>query len=114
MVVLDSGLQYKVVKEGGGEKPGKDSFVKVHYHGTLIGGEVFDSSYERGTPVTLSLNQVIKGWQEAVPLMNVGSKWQIYVPSEMAYGSRGAGGGAIGPNETLIFDIELLAVNSQE
>lgn len=114
VVVLDSGLQYKVVKEGEGEKPGKDSFVKVHYHGTLIGGEVFDSSYERGTPVTLSLNQVIKGWQEAVPLMNVGSKWQIYVPSEMAYGSRGAGGGAIGPNETLIFDIELLAVNSQE
>ena len=112
IVVLDSGLQYKVIKEGDGEKPGKDSSVKVHYHGTLINGEVFDSSYDRGEPVTLFLNQVIKGWQEAVSMMKVGSKWQIYVPSELAYGSRGAGGGAIGPNETLIFDIELLAVNS--
>jgi len=82
----------------------------VHYHGMLINGEVFDSSYDRGEPITLSLNQVIKGWQEAVPMMNVGSKWQIYVPSELAYGDRGAGG-SIGPNETLIFDIELLAIN---
>jgi len=109
VVELESGLQYKIVKQGDGGKPAKDSSVKVHYHGMLINGEVFDSSYDRGEPITLSLNQVIKGWQEAVPMMNVGSKWQIYVPSELAYGDRG--GGSIGPNETLIFDIELLAIN---
>jgi FKBP-type peptidyl-prolyl cis-trans isomerase FklB len=110
VVELKSGLQYKIVKQGDGGKPAKDSSVKVHYHGTLINGKVFDSSYDRGEPVTLSLNQVIKGWQEIVPMMNVGSKWQIFVPSDLAYGDRGAGG-SIGPNETLIFDIELLAIN---
>ena len=110
VVELESGLQYKIVKQGDGGKPAKDSSVKVHYHGMLINGEVFDSSYDRGEPITLSLNQVIKAWQEAVPMMNVGSKWQIYVPSDLAYGDRGAGG-SIGPNETLIFDIELLAIN---
>ena len=110
VVVLDSGLQYKVIKQGDGAKPNKNSTVKVHYHGTLIDGKVFDSSYDRGQPITLPLNQVIKGWQEALPLMNVGSKWQIYVPAELAYGERGAGS-SIGANETLIFDIELLAVN---
>jgi len=110
VVVLDSGLQYKVINQGDGAKPDKNSTVKVHYHGTLIDGKVFDSSYDRGQPITLSLNQVIKGWQEALPLMNVGSKWQIYVPAELAYGERGAGS-SIGANETLIFDIELLAVN---
>jgi len=110
VVILDSGLQYKVINQGDGAKPNKNSTVKVHYHGTLIDGKVFDSSYDRGQPITLSLNQVIKGWQEALPLMNVGSKWQIYVPAELAYGERGAGS-SIGANETLIFDIELLAVN---
>jgi len=110
VVELKSGLQYKIIKQGDGKKPIKDNSVKVHYHGMLINGEVFDSSYDRGEPITLSLNQVIKGWQEAVPMMNVGSKWQIYVPSDLAYGDRGAGG-SIGPNETLIFDIELLAIN---
>jgi len=110
VVELPSGLQYKIIKEGNGQKPGNDSSVNVHYHGTLIDGKVFDSSYERGEPITLSLKQVIKGWQEALPLMSVGSKWQIYVPSELAYGERGAGN-SIGPNETLIFDIELLEIN---
>ena len=110
VVELKSGLQYKIIKQGDGKKPTKDNSVKVHYHGMLINGEVFDSSYDRGEPITLSLNQVIKGWQEAVPMMNVGSKWQIYVPSDLAYGDRGAGG-SIGPNETLIFDLELLAIN---
>ena len=110
VVTLPSGLQYKVIKQGDGPKPEAGSNVKVHYHGTHIDGTVFDSSYERGEPISLSLNQVIKGWQEAVPLMKVGSKYQIYVPSDLAYGERGAGG-SIGPNETLIFDIELLAIN---
>jgi len=109
VVALPSGLQYKIIKEGDGQKPASDSSVNVHYQGTLIDGTVFDSSYERGQPITLSLNQVIKGWQEALPLMSVGSKWQIYVPSELAYGERGAGN-SIKPNETLIFDIELLAI----
>ena len=110
VVTLPSGLQYKVIKQGDGPTPEAGSNVKVHYHGTHIDGTVFDSSYERGEPISLSLNQVIKGWQEAVPLMKVGSKYQIYVPSDLAYGERGAGG-SIGPNETLIFDIELLAIN---
>lgn len=110
VVELDSGLQYKVIKKGTGEKPKTDSNVKVHYHGTLINGKVFDSSYERGEPVDLTVNQVIKGWQEALTMMPVGSKWKVYIPSELAYGERGAGD-VIGPNETLIFDIELLAIN---
>ncbi|HKK16050.1 MAG TPA: FKBP-type peptidyl-prolyl cis-trans isomerase [Gammaproteobacteria bacterium] len=110
VVTLPSGLQYKVLKKGDGPSPTVDDNVKVHYHGTHIDGSVFDSSYERGEPVSLGLNQVIKGWQEAVPLMSVGSKYQIYVPADLAYGERGAGG-SIGPNETLIFDIELLGIN---
>lgn len=110
VVTLDSGLQYKVLKKGDGPKPESGSNVKVHYHGTHIDGRVFDSSYERGEPISLSLDQVIKGWQEAVPLMNVGSKYQFYVPADLAYGERGAGH-SIGPNETLIFDIELLGIN---
>lgn len=110
VVVTASGLQYKVIQEGTGPKPGSDSTVKVHYHGTHIDGKVFDSSVERGEPVTLSLAQVIKGWQEAVPLMSVGSKYQIYVPASLAYGDRGAGN-SIGPNEALVFDIELLGIN---
>jgi FKBP-type peptidyl-prolyl cis-trans isomerase FklB len=110
VVTLPSGLQYKIVKQGDGPKPKNDSNIKVHYHGTHIDGKVFDSSYDRGEPISLSLNQVIKGWQEALPLMSVGSKFKIYVPSELAYGDRGAGN-SIGPNETLIFDIELLGIN---
>lgn len=110
VVTLPSGLQYKVLEKGDGPKPTVDDNVKVHYRGTHIDGTVFDSSYERGEPVSLGLSQVIKGWQEAVPLMSVGSKYQIYVPADLAYGDRGAGG-SIGPNETLIFDIELLGIN---
>lgn len=110
VVTLPSGLQYKVIKEGDGPKPTVDDNIRVHYHGTHIDGTVFDSSYERGEPVSLGLSQVIKGWQEAVPLMNVGSKYKVYVPPHLAYGERGAGG-SIEPNETLIFDIELLGIN---
>ena len=110
VVTLPSGLQYKVIKQGDGPKPGVDSNVTVHYNGTHLDGSVFDSSYERGEPASLSLSQVIKGWQEAVPLMNVGSKYQVYIPANLAYGDRGAGN-SIEPNETLIFDIELLGIN---
>ena len=105
-----TGLQYKVIKEGEGSKPAAGSNVTVHYEGKLVDGTVFDSSYERGQPATLSLGQVIKGWQEAVPMMKTGSKWQIYVPSELAYGDRSASQ-LIGPASTLIFDIELISVN---
>jgi len=110
VTTLPNGIQYKVLKEGTGPKPKSDSEVKVHYHGTHINGEVFDSSYDRGEPVSLSLAQVIKGWQEALPLMSVGSKYQFYIPAELAYGDRGAGT-SIGPNEALVFDIELLGIN---
>ena len=104
-----SGLQYKVITAGKGEKPSSSSKVLVHYRGTLIDGTEFDSSYARGEPVELAANQVIKGWQETLPMMNTGSKWQIVVPSDLAYGPRGAGG-AIGPNTTLLFDIELIKI----
>ncbi len=110
VVALPNGMQYKVLKEGSGPKPKSDSEVQVHYHGTHIDGQVFDSSYDRGEPISLSLTQVIKGWQEALPLMSVGSKYQFYIPAELAYGERGAGT-SIGPNEALIFDIELLSIN---
>lgn len=110
VVTQPSGLQYKIIKEGSGAKPTSESNVKVHYQGTLIDGKVFDSSYERGEPVSFNLNQVIKGWQEVLPLMSVGSKWQVFIPPELAYGERGAGG-AIGPNATLIFEIELIGMN---
>ena len=112
VVTLDSGLQYKVLKKGDGPKPKSDSKVKVNYEGTHIDGRVFDSSYERGEPITLSLGQVIKGWQEALPLMNVGSKYQFYIPADLAYGDHGAGK-SIEPNETLIFDIELLGIEDK-
>ena len=105
-----TGLQYKVIKEGAGEKPAEGSSVTVHYRGTLVDGTVFDSSYDRGEPATLSLAQVIKGWQEAVPMMKTGSKWQIYVPSKLAYGDRAASD-LIGPASTLVFDIELISTN---
>jgi FKBP-type peptidyl-prolyl cis-trans isomerase FklB len=105
-----TGLQYKIIKEGTGKKPSAESNVTVHYRGTLVDGTVFDSSYDRGEPATLSLAQVIKGWQEAVPMMKTGSKWQIYVPSKLAYGDRAASE-VIGPASTLVFDIELISIN---
>lgn len=109
VVTLPSGLQYKEIIAGKGKKPQLTDSVSVHYRGTLINGTEFDSSYKRGAPTTLKANGVIKGWQEALLLMPEGAKWQIYVPQDLAYGPRGAGG-KIGPNETLIFDIELVAI----
>lgn len=107
---LPSGLQYKVIKEGDGAKPGITDQVTTHYHGTLIDGTVFDSSVQRNQPATFGVNQVIAGWTEALQLMKEGSKWRLFVPSNLAYGERGAGAD-IGPNATLIFDVELLKVN---
>ncbi len=110
---LPSGLQYKVIRAGTGKQPKANDTVTVNYRGTLINGQQFDSSYDRGEPSTLPVNGVIRGWQEALQLMKEGAKWQIYIPSKLAYGGRSAGNG-IGPNETLIFDLELLKVNSKE
>lgn len=110
VTVSPTGLQYKILKQGKGNKPAADSNVTVHYKGTLVDGTVFDSSYDRGQPATLSLTQVIKGWQEALPMMETGSKWQIYVPSKLAYGDRAASE-VIGPASTLLFDIELISIN---
>lgn len=104
--VTASGLQYKIVKQGKGKKPAATSSVKVHYEGKLIDDTVFDSSYQRGEPVTFKVNQVISGWQEALQLMPLGSEWEIYIPADLAYGPAGAGG-AIGPNEALVFKVEL-------
>ncbi len=109
IVALDSGLQYKILRPGEGKSPDPDSEITVHYRGTLINGEEFDSSYARNAPAKLTLNRVIKGWQQALPLMKTGAKWQLYIPAELAYGP--VGQGSIGPNETLIFDIELIAVH---
>jgi FKBP-type peptidyl-prolyl cis-trans isomerase FklB len=109
VVTLPSGLQYKVVTEGKGKQPKSTDTVVAHYRGTLINGTEFDSSYQRNEPATFPVGGVIKGWQEALPLMKEGAKWQVYIPSDLAYGPRGAGGD-IGPNEVLIFDIELLSV----
>ena len=109
VIVLARGLQYKIIKNSSAKKPTANSRVVVHYRGTLIDGTEFDSSYVRGEPIELNLNQVIKGWQEALQLMAIGSKWQIVIPSELAYGEKGAGR-VIGPNATLIFDIELLSI----
>ena len=110
---LASGLQYKVVKAGTGKQPKADDTVTVNYRGTLINGTQFDSSYDRGQPATFPLNGIIPGWQEALQMMKEGGKWQIYVPAKLAYGGRGAGND-IGPNETLIFDVELLEVKNKE
>jgi FKBP-type peptidyl-prolyl cis-trans isomerase FklB len=109
VVTLPSGLQYMILKEGTGEKPGLTDKVSTHYHGTLLDGTVFDSSVERGQPAEFNVNQVIPGWTEALQLMPVGSKWKLFIPSNLAYGERGAGG-AIGPHETLIFEVELLSI----
>lgn len=105
-----SGLQYKVIKAGKGAKPGLQDTVTVHYRGTLINGTEFDSSYKRGQPATFPVKGVIAGWTEALQLMPAGSKWMLYIPSGLAYGERGAGH-LIGPNSTLIFEVELLSAN---
>lgn len=109
VVTLPSGLQYEIIKEGKGAKPKATDKVRVHYHGTLINGVVFDSSVKRGEPAEFPLNAVIPGWTEILQLMPVGSKWRVVIPSELAYGSRGAGD-VIRPNMTLIFEIELLDI----
>jgi FKBP-type peptidyl-prolyl cis-trans isomerase FklB len=113
VVALPSGLQYKVLKEGTGPKPTATDSVVCNYRGTLLNNTEFDSSYKRGQPIALPVNGVIKGWTEALQLMPVGSKWQLFVPSELAYGARGAGG-AIGPNATLVFEIELLSIQAKD
>lgn len=110
VVALPSGLQYEILKAGNGPKPLATDKVKTHYHGTLLDGTVFDSSVQRGEPIEFPLNGVIKGWTEALQLMPTGSKWKLYIPSELAYGDQGAGA-SIGPGETLIFEVELLEVN---
>lgn len=107
---LANGIQYKVIKTGDGPKPTADDVVKVHYRGTLIDGTEFDSSIERGEPATFRVSGVIPGWTTALQSMPVGSKWQVFIPSDQAYGPRGVTGGVIGPNETLIFEIELLEI----
>ncbi len=109
VVTLPSGLQYKIIKAGNGPKPTADKTVRVHYKGTLIDGTEFDSSYKRGEPAEFPVGQVIKGWVEAIQLMPVGSKWQLFIPSDLAYGPNGAGQ-MIGPNSTLIFEVELLGI----
>lgn len=109
VVTLESGLQYKVVTAGEGPKPTAEDTVEVHYRGTLIDGTEFDSSYSRNSTVSFGVNQVIPGWTEALQLMPVGSTWQLFIPSDLAYGPGGAGG-VIGPNATLIFDVELISI----
>ena len=109
VVELPSGLQYQVLKQGNGAKPSATDKVKCHYHGTLINGTVFDSSVQRGQPAVFGVNQVIPGWVEALQLMPVGSKWRLFIPSNLAYGEHGAGE-MIEPNSTLIFDVELLDI----
>jgi FKBP-type peptidyl-prolyl cis-trans isomerase len=104
-----TGLQYEILSDGNGAQPTANDQVEVHYTGKLIDGTVFDSSVERGVPATFGVTQVIPGWVEALQLMKAGSKWRLYIPSNLAYGPNGAGG-VIGPNATLIFDVELLKV----
>lgn len=111
IVTLPSGLQYKIVREGKGQKPKATDVVKTHYRGTLIDGTQFDSSTD-GDPVSFPLNEVIRGWTEALQLMPVGSKWQLFIPSELAYGPRGQG--PIPPNSTLVFEIELLGIETEK
>jgi FKBP-type peptidyl-prolyl cis-trans isomerase FklB len=113
IVTLPSGMQYKILKEGTGPKPTAGDTVSCNYRGTLIDGKEFDSSYKRGQPTSFPVGGVIKGWTEALQLMPVGSKWQLFIPSELAYGDRGAGGD-IGPGETLIFEVELLSIVEQK
>jgi FKBP-type peptidyl-prolyl cis-trans isomerase FklB len=112
VVTLPSGLQYKIVTAGTGAKPTAKDTVVCNYRGTFINGTEFDSSYKRGQPASFPVGGVIKGWTEALQLMPVGSKWQLFVPPDLAYGERGAGG-AIGPNQTLVFDVELISIKGQ-
>jgi FKBP-type peptidyl-prolyl cis-trans isomerase len=110
VVTLPSGLQYKIVKAGTGPKPTAEDTVLCHYRGTLVDNTEFDSSYKRGEPLKIPVGGVIKGWTEAIQLMPVGSKWQLYIPADLAYGERGAPGSPIGPNSALIFDVELISI----
>ena len=109
VVTLPSGLQYEVIKEGNGKKPGPTDRVRCHYEGTLIDGTLFDSSIKRGEPAVFGVNQVIKGWTEALQLMTEGSKWKLYIPAELAYGAQG-NGEIIAPYSTLVFEVELIEV----
>ncbi len=109
VTALPSGLQYEIIAQGSGPKPSATSKVTCHYHGTLIDGTVFDSSVKRGQPATFPLNMVIKGWTEALQLMGTGSKWRLFLPADLAYGDRQASA-EIGPNSTLIFEVELLGI----
>src|SRR6267142_2027370 len=113
VVILPSGLQYKVLQAGNGPKPAATDTVVCNYRGTLLDNTEFDSSYKRGQPATFPVSGVIKGWTEALQLMPVGSKWQLFIPADLAYGDRGAGG-QIGPGSTLIFEVELLSIQSAE
>jgi FKBP-type peptidyl-prolyl cis-trans isomerase len=108
VIVTPSGLQYQILKEGDGARPTSQDRVKVHYRGTLIDGTEFDSSFKNGEPITFAVTGVIKGWTEALQLMNVGSKYKLFIPSELAYGENGSG--PIGPNAVLIFEVELLGI----
>ena len=109
VIELDNGLQYKILRPGTGASPKPDGEVTVHYRGSLVNGAEFDSSYKRNQPAKLSVNRVIKGWQQALPMMKTGALWQLYIPANLAYGS--AGQGAIGPDEALIFEVELIEVH---
>jgi FKBP-type peptidyl-prolyl cis-trans isomerase len=113
VVTLPSGLQYKILTAGTGPKPAATDTVSCNYRGTLLNGKVFDSSYDRGKPESFPVGGVIKGWTEALQLMPVGSKWQLFIPADMAYGDRGAGGD-IGPGEALVFEVELLSIAEQK
>ncbi len=110
VITLPSGLQYSILVEGKGDKPTLNSNVTTHYHGTTIDGNVFDSSVQRGQPASFPVSGVIKGWTEALQLMTIGSKWKLFIPSELAYGDRGAGAD-IGPHATLVFEVELLSID---
>lgn len=114
VVTLPSGLQYRILKDGTGPKPDSVSKVTVHYHGTLIDGKVFDSSVERGQPIQLTVDGVIEGWKQALPLMSVGSKWRLFIPSSLAYGENPRPGGPIEPNMVLIFDVELISIDKDQ
>jgi FKBP-type peptidyl-prolyl cis-trans isomerase FklB len=110
VVTLPSGLQYKIIKEGTGPRPSAEDTVLCHYRGALVDNTEFDSSYKRGEPLKIPVGGVIKGWTEAIQLMPVGSKWQLFIPSNLAYGERGAPGSPIGPNSALVFDVELISI----
>lgn len=114
VILLPSGLQYKVLKEGSGRSPGPEDSVSVHYRGMFIDGRVFDSSYDRGQPTLFPVKGVIAGWTEAVQLMKEGSRWKIAIPSDLAYGEHGTPGGPIGPHQVLLFELEVLKIVERE